>query len=463
MATKKKKIVVGGSGLTQGATGGVFAGTGIRGDDRKAARAALQGKIQEGGLTQFGTSLEGGLRGAFKGSGLTPEQKAVARATALSNLRTIQAQNRPLDPIIPKPIVPEVTPDFENIPIDDGPTVFEDPTPTPLPSPEIPDGGGGGGGTDFGSPEDPFDPFDDFREGIPGPATDTLLELYGLDRPAAGGPTFGGFGSPGEDELTRLINERTGSIISGEGLPSTAGVEFGDAASAGMAELGNFATGANLNDPLNASIRNLTSLADDGGLDSDLVFQVRQSLRENLEGEARAQNEALMDDLASRRITGGGGEIVGRGDIRKDLAIRSAGALRDFSTELARSAQDRRVAAATAAGQLGSEFRGQGIQAAEAVARSGIALRDQDIKAVQADLAAQLGAIESATGRALGIGDLALRNLIMEQDFIQFLMDDQFRRAEFLEATAQARQGQESNMISLLLQFLGQVQQGQVD
>ena len=88
---------------------------------------------------------------------------------------------------------------------------------------------------------------------------------------------------------------------------------------------------------------------------------------------------------------------------------------------------------------------------------------DQERGAGQADLAAQLGAIESATGRALGIGDLGLRNLIMEQDFIQFLMDAQFRRAEFLEATAQARKGQESNMISLLLQFLGQVQQGQVD
>ncbi len=399
--------------------------------------------------------------------------------------------------------------------------------------------------------------------GIPGPATETLNTLFPLQDPAAGGPTFEGFKGEGEDELSRLINERLGSIVSGEGLPSTAASGLNEVGTTGLNVLGNLAEGTRRGglpealaalqslgtertlagdldrrgteqllgigtDPQAfdtgeigaAGEAGLRDLISSGGFNPDLLFQVRQSLREQMEGELAAGRESLVEEFAARRLTGGGGELSARFDLRKRLTDELNRNLRDFSTSQLLAAEDRRLAASQGAGELGTAQRGQDVtrdiageqarleagralsgealtvrdqdlqasltsrqqridanqaaaglglearsqdlRAAEAAAGTGVALRAQDIAAVQADLNAQLSAIDSATGRALGVGDLALRGMVAEQDFIQFLMDDQFRKAEFMEAAARAREGDERELLKIYLQYLGQLQQGQV-
>ncbi len=358
------------------------------------------------------TNVRGAERAQTRAEGLVPQdvknrERKVARKQAriLARIQPkldARAQARidnPLGPGQHSPIAEPLPPPIAEPPPIVPPAVISDPVPP------VVDPIGGGGGT------------------IPGPATDTLQDMFPLDDPAAGGPTFEGFDDPGEDELSRLINERLASIVSGQGLPSTAAPGLSEAGQAGEQALTDLASGVG-----------------EGGQ----LFEFRKSLEEELAGNREAGVESLLRDLGTRRLTGGGAELGGRFDLESELRGRAGTELRTFQTDALESARRDRLDAATAGANIG------------------LARRGQDIAAVQADLGAQLDAIQSATGRALGVGDLALRNLIAEQDFVQFLADDQFRMAQFLEEARASRLGDETGMIQLIMNFLGQLQQGQV-
>jgi len=277
-------------------------------------------------------------------------------------------------------------------------------------SPSVP-GFGGGGGTTF-----------------PGGGNGGLPST---DVEGGGGPTLPQFGDIEGDQLSQLISDRLGGLIE----DPTVGIS--DAAPLPETELGA------------AGSQGLRNLIDNGGFDPNLLSDVRKSLRENLEGERQASFETIQDELATRGIARGGTAQEALTRTNERLTANMMTEMRNVATELGLSAADRQLAASNAAATLGEAQRTNNMGF----------MNERDVQRVTASLAA----IDTATSRALGIGDLELRNLATNMAFQEMIFNQRMSLAQFNEAAQQARSGNVTQLVQLLLQLGNQLSAGFVE
>lgn len=183
----------------------------------------------------------------------------------------------------------------------------------------------------------------------------------------------------------------------------------------------------------------LAQLARTGGVNPGLMFEVEKSLRESAERTRTAEEGALMEGLASRRITGGGVEAHERGLLSERLAAGINTGLRDFGTAQALQGQQNQLAAA------------------QSIAQHAMTARGQDISLLQSQMASALQQQSIDNNFALGQGGLAMQNLAADNNFILGMLGAQIDMGGFMLAYENALNGDVAGFLDFMTRIAEQM------
>jgi len=276
--------------------------------------------------------------------------------------------------------------------------------------------GGGGGG--FGGPGGGF-----AGGGGGGGGGGFTFTPPNIPVPGGGGPAFPQLGGAPDDFAQSIENTLRG-FIQGQGAIDANQISGGK-----LEELGT---------------QGLEGIIETGGFDPKLMDQVATSLRENLVSSEQSGLEKLQEQLLRRGVTGAGLEGFDTSRFIETGRAETARNLRDVATQMGLSAADRQLSASQQAAIQGSVQRGQNVDVAR-----------QNVLTV-------MDAINTSTGRSLGIADVELRNLAENRLFADMIADNNLDAAKFVENVKLARAGNTNALIAMMLQFAGSLAGGEV-
>ena len=241
--------------------------------------------------------------------------------------------------------------------------------------------------------------------------------------PGGGGPAFPQLGGAPDDFAQSIENTLRG-FIQGQGSIDANQISGGK-----LEELGT---------------QGLERTIETGGFDPALMDKIATSLRENLVSSEQSGLEKLQEQLLRRGVTGAGLEGFDTSRFIETGRAETARNLRDVATQMGLSAADRQLSASQQAAIQGSIQRGQNVDVAR-----------QNVLTV-------MDAINTSTGRSLGIADVELRNLAENRLFADMIADNNLDAAKFVENVKLARAGNTNALIAMMLQFAGSLAGGEV-
>lgn len=150
----------------------------------------------------------------------------------------------------------------------------------------------------------------------------------------------------------------------------------------------------------------LLDIMNNQGIPTDIMDSMRQSLRENLEGERQAGLDTIGEAMNRRGIGGAGVEASEMGQLQEALGAQQSQAMREAATGLGLGALDRRLQAALGGAEISTTQRGQDLAQALGLRGQDIDVRGQDLSQILGLRGQDVTQRGQDISRELGIGQI---------------------------------------------------------